>query len=81
MRKGVVTFYQGHSTGSPVVALSVKRACRFSKGTRFPRFFFTLSQQVSLEITKALSVSRGTVCASPLSVAATGTALSLDTLR
>ena len=36
--------------------------------------FFTLSQQVSLEITKALFVSRGTVCASPLSVAATGTA-------
>ena len=29
-------------------------------------FFFTLSQQVSLEITKALFVSRGTVCASPL---------------
>ena len=33
------TFYRGHFTGSPTVALSVKRAYRFSKGTRFADVF------------------------------------------
>ena len=57
----------------PPVKRGVKSANRFSKGTRFARCFFTPSQQVSLEITKSLFVSRGTVCASPLFVS-TGTA-------
>ena len=41
------TFYGGHFTGSPAVALSEKRAYRFSKGTRFADVFYAITASFS----------------------------------
>ena len=61
----IVTFYRGHSTGSPVVALSVKRTCRFSKGTRFARcFFYAITASFSENNKSFLCQSRHCPCLS-----------------